>query len=85
MKQRSTWQMYLPIVLALALSAWSFAGASIVFVWYTIGFIAFKALGRKVTTMGRGESWKRGVKRVALVNYHLFWWPWFVFQRSAKD
>lgn len=81
MEQRSAWQMYLPIVLALGLSAWSFAGTAIVFVWYTIGFFAFKVLGHKVTTMGQGETWTRGVKRMALVSYHFFWWPWFVFRR----
>lgn len=85
MKKRSTWEMCLPIVLTLAVAVFSLAGALIVFGWYTIGFIAFKVLGVKVTTMGRGETWKRGDRRIALVAYHLFWWPWFVCQRSAKE
>lgn len=81
MQSRSTWQLYLPLIFGFVVSAISGYAMLLFMAWTLIGFLVFMILGVRPTTMGHCEAWRSGTKKVVLVAYHVFWWPWFIFKR----
>lgn len=79
-KSKATWPVFVPLALMLVLTAAVPEGMLVVMGWTAAGFIAIKLRGKRLSTEGRGAQWRTGWRKVVLVSYHLFWWPWYVAQ-----
>ncbi len=72
---RSEWQLWLPLLLSFVLAAYSWSGLIAVVIWISVGFAVVRIKrGRKLATYGNPQ-YRHGIRKGALVWYHLCWWP----------
>ncbi len=79
---RSEWQIWMPFVLVIALTAWSPIGLLVMMVWTGIGVIVLKLVrGGSVPHYGL-TKYRTGFRKIVLVTYHIVWWPaWLLGNR----
>lgn len=76
MLTRTTWQLFVPLVLMLTAAGLHWYGLIAVIAWTGIGYFAMLFSGqRKVNSFQWGAEWKSGWRKLVVVSYNLFWWP----------
>jgi hypothetical protein len=79
MKQRSSFEICLPLAVFAAACALSTTTCVIAILWMTVGVcsIGYRSLD-EFPIDGISARWHAGFGRPCLWFYHLAWWPWYL-------
>lgn len=76
---RTALQLFVPIVLMVLVAGLSFCGMVALMCWTGVGALALTVTDkRSVSAFGRGQAWRCGWRKIVVVSYNLFWWPWVI-------